>query len=212
MKTQNTVERVISLETISDAITKMVDNLLENARTVGGMIADRMQTDPDTIAKLVKVGHSRILLDNLYRIGLGELDARLLIDDSPAARMIRHLPSAEQSKLLDDGVKVISLDRTGKAIQTIKPVTMLTQNEVKRVFDEQGYVRPPEDQVPLVKPEPKPTAPKAARYQISDDGDTIIVLEPTEFTLSHWIEISENASERQKQFLAKNIQKRQVAK
>lgn len=207
----NKPAKIVSINEISNAIDRLMADFKTGSELVGKMIADRMAIHPNTCDELAKRGHSRSLLQELYFVGLGQRDWRLLIDESPAAEHLKKLPFEQQKKLLDEGAPVGEVESSGKQVQIIKPTSVLTRKECKKVFDDNGNLRPIEEQIVLAKAEQRRIKVEPARrYEISEDGETIEVLEKTAFTLSHWIEISEEAAERQKKFLQENLQKRQI--
>ena len=208
----STLTKIPTQQQFIEAYSAFLESIIENAVNLGGMLVAMMEHRSATIDELAAHGFSRVTLNRLYNIGLGRLDPRLLIDDSPASQVIRELPLPQQKHLLDEGLPVIvDVDVAGKGVQKVKPVSMLTTKEVKKVFREDGSVRPPTEQVQIVRQERNHThVQPAERFKISEDGETIMVLEKTEFTLSHWIAISEQASARQTKFLESAMKNRQV--
>lgn len=211
MKTQ-TLTKIPTQQQFVEAYEQFLHSIIENAVTLGGMLVAMMEHRSATIDELADKGFSRITLNRLYNIGLGRLDPRLLIDDSPASQVIRELPLPQQKQLLDEGVPVVvELAADGKGIQKVKPVSMLTTKEVKKVFREDASVRPPVEQAQIVRTEKHQPKPEPAqRFKVAKDGETILVLEKTEFTLSQWYEIGELAKEQQLKFLESNLKKGQI--
>jgi hypothetical protein len=212
-----TLSKVPTQSQFIEAYNRFLDSIIQNAKLLGDMLAAMMQEKTTTIDDLAQQGFSRETLNKLYRIGLGQLDSRLLIESSPAVPMIEQLPLAQQQKLLDDGVPVIvDVTADGKGVQKIKPIAMLTTKEVKKAFREDGSLRPATEQAEELRCKKHsitflPAEPPD-RVKISDDGETIQVLEKTEFTLSRWMELGELAMKRQTEFLQSTLQKKQVAK
>jgi hypothetical protein len=205
-----TLTKIPTLADFEAAYQRFIESIIENAFELGKMLVDIVAHDPRAIDKLIEHGFSQSTLLKLYDIGNGKLDPRLLIDDSPASNVIRQLPLPQQKQYLDEGVKVVAV-QGGKEVVRMKPVSLLTQKEVSKALLPSGAQRPIEDQRIMANREAKrkTTAP-AERFKISDDGETIDVLEKTSFTLSQWVEIAERAGERQKEFLQSIMERKQI--
>jgi len=209
-----TIDKIPTTVQFIEAYNRFIDSIIDNAKLLGGMLVSMMQHNPNTLDELNQKGFSRETLKKLYLIGLDRLDARLLLDDSPAAAMIRNLPMVQQQKLINEGVPVIiDVTAEGKGVQKIKPISLLSAKEVKKAFREDGSLRPVVEQTEIAQASRHNIhVLPAERFHISEDGETVAVLEKTEFTLSRWMEIGELAMKRQTQYLQSNVNKNQIAK
>jgi len=208
------IEKIPTIDQFIEAYERFVESIKDNAKQLGNMLVPMMQNNPNTLDDLSKKGFCRVTLDKLYRIGLDQLDSRLLLDDSPAAKIASNLPLVQQQKLLAEGVPVI-IDVTpdGKGVQKIKPLHMVTEKESKKAFRADGSLCPASEQIEIAKAARHNIhVLPAERFHISEDGETVAVLEKTEFTLSRWMEIGELAIKRQTQYLQSNVNKNQIAK
>ena len=212
--TTTELDKIPSLQDIESALLRFLAAVEKEAINVGQMIARRMEQDPKTIEQLSSKGFDRYQLMRLYEVGLGRKDPRLLLDSSPVAELVWELPVEEQKMILDNGVKVVVVEDDGKAVERPRTLQQLTSKEAKRVFREDGSLRPVEEQIPLAKAEQRKIkvlpAHQDDRFQISDDGDTIAVLAKTEFTLTQWMKIAEDAAAKQREFLGESMTENQV--
>lgn len=212
MKTQ-VLQQIPSKTEFVSAYQKFLSDIIAGAVELGGMLVKMMEVNPMTIEELSKDGFSRSTLTRLERIGRGSLDPRLLIDDSPGAEAIMNLPVNWQKQLLDEGVTVGDVSEDGLAIKTVKPLMQVSAREIKKVFREDGSPRPVEDQIKIAKAtQQRMRVLPAQRFEVSPDGETIYVLEKTQFTLKDWIAIGERASELQRKSLEKTVKGNQVNK
>lgn len=212
MKTQ-VLQQIPSKAEFVSAYKKFLSDIIAGAVELGGMLVKMMEVNPMTIEELSQDGFSKETLKKLERIGHGSLDPRLLIDDSPGAEAILNLPVAQQRQLLDDGVAVGDVSDDGKSVQTVKPLTMVSQKEIKKVFREDGSPRPVDEQVSIAKAAQRHLRVlPAQRYEISADGEAVYVLEKTEFTLKDWIAIGERAADVQRQNLEQSVKGNQLKK
>lgn len=169
-----TVTKPLTVAEFKEAFGRFVDSIIDNAVALGGMLVALVDRDPTAIDTLQRDGFSRATLMKLYDIGTGKLDPRLLIDDSPAAKMIQALPLVQQKHLLDEGVAVVTID-DGKAVQRVKPIALITRTEIPKVFRSDGGVRTVEEQKEIAQREGRGSRREPAQRYKVENGELIIM-------------------------------------
>lgn len=130
-------------------------------------------------------------IGTLEKIGRGKLRAELLFEDCPGARLAMALPPEQQSMVIDTPIQVAIIEGD-KIIVKPKRLQEMSMAEAKTVFSG-GCIATLEEQAEKLKQQKTiGNIPKSDRFQISDDG-TLVVMEPTKFSLTRLEEILEQA-------------------
>jgi hypothetical protein len=130
-------------------------------------------------------------LDALERIGLGQLEPKLLLESGPAARRAVQfcMPIAQQRQILDGYITVVTPDNGHGGTRVIqKRLDEITAIEAPRVISEEGKVRTPDEQSQVLIQQAQRKAARSLRYEI--EGDKITFHARTTLT---WSELQELA-------------------
>ncbi|HBJ87125.1 MAG TPA: hypothetical protein DDZ88_25350 [Verrucomicrobiales bacterium] len=147
----------------ADRIRAVGDEVLN----VAADLVAALDARPELRAELIDAKVSRDVIDNLERLGRGEIHRNLVLDSSTVGRRLLKLPLSVQTQAIEAGVEVLDPDeQTTRLI----PVDELTPKQVEQVFPKHGHQRSlAEQRTWLRERKSKQPVPVSPAYRVCKD-------------------------------------------
>lgn len=150
------------------------------------MVVALLDHNPHAREEFIKRGTPRQLIDDLERLGRGQMIPSLMFTTSTGARLAKRLPTSEQQIVIKDGVEVAEPNaKTDKEHRVIK-IEELTPSQAQQVFCGDRRRSLAEQRTYIAAKQSKAMPINGAR-QVEFTKDGVTIRTPAKFT---WDEVA----------------------